>query len=87
MEEFDDIDIGYINVPRNYFKLSEDTKKHLCESIIDSMLWSLDKELPEEIDRLDYLKDIFESTIKTNERDELYEICEVIKDCRKILND
>ena len=83
----ENIKIGEIEIPNDYFKLSEEEKRELCIEMMDVMLTILDKNLREEISRLDALETLLVSSIITNQKDEKYEICGVLNDIRKILNE
>jgi len=83
----ENIKIGEIEIPNDYFKLNEEEKRELCIEMMDVMLTILDKNLREEISRLDALETLLVSSIITNQKDEKYEICGVLNDIRKILNE
>jgi hypothetical protein len=50
------------------------------------MLEILDKQLKPEVNRMLALESLIESSIITNQEDELYEICAVLTDVRKLIN-
>ena len=83
----ENIKIGEIEIPNDYFKLTEEEKRELCIEMMDVMLTILDKNLREEISRIDALETLLVSSIITNQKDEKYEICGVLNDIRKILNE
>lgn len=86
-KDIEHVDIGVIHIPRDYLLFDEDTKRIVCDRIIDTLLQHLDNELPEELSRIDYLMGIIESSIITNEKDENYEMCQVMTDCKTRLNE
>ena len=47
----------------------------------------IDKELDPEINRISFLDDVLESSLMSNEEDEEYTVCQVLFDCRKLIND
>jgi|GEM_PF-1813397 len=81
------IKVGELEIPKDYWTLDKKDKRELCLTIIDSMLILLDKHVNPKINRIDLLEKIIESSIITNESDENYEICQVLTDLRKILNE
>jgi hypothetical protein len=83
----DQIDIGFIDVPKEYSLFTEEKKIVLCDRIIDSMLTQIDKEVPEYINRITFLIEILESSLITNEEHENFEVCVVLRDILKRLND
>lgn len=81
------VKVGELDVPSEYFKYKDDEKRAICVSIMNAMLMILDKQLNPELDRLDILDKLLQASILSNEMDELYEVCEVLKDIRTILNE
>jgi hypothetical protein len=81
------IDIGYIDIPKEYLTLDSESKKVICDRFIDIMLLQLDRNLSPEINRIDFLDEVLESSLITNEEQENFEVCQVISDCRKRLHD
>jgi len=81
------IDIGYIDIPVDYFKLGPEERKVLCELVIDNLYKIVDKQLKPEVDRIEALNDIFDSTIEMNEKEENYELCQVLMEIKKNLNE
>jgi len=79
--------IGYIDIPEDYMNLSDDEKYIICSKILDKLIMKIDKQLPPYISRVDFTLDILESTLITNEEEENYEVCSVIRDIKKILNE
>ena len=80
------IDLGYIDIPKEYFNFTARQKKAVCNKLIDTLLKVLDKELDPTINRFTFLDEIFESSIETNNEVEQYEVSAVLNDCRKQLN-
>jgi hypothetical protein len=81
------LEIGYFDFPKDYLKFDEDKKKDICVEIIDVILHQMDKKLPVEINRITYLDEILLSSIESGEQNEQYETCQILMDCRKLLND
>ena len=86
-EEEEHIDIGFIDVPKGYEKLTDENKSNICDLLIDRLLFVLDKELPVQIGRVSFLVSVLESSLITNEEQENYEICSVLRDTLKRINE
>lgn len=86
-KEDEHIDIGFIDVPKGYEKLTKDKKDNICDLLIDRLLYVLDKELPVQIGRVSFLVSVIESSLITNEEHENYEICSVLRDTLKRINE
>jgi hypothetical protein len=86
-EKDTEIKIGELEIPVDYFSFSQADRDILCLQIMDAMLHMLDKNLNPEIDRLDILDKILESSIITNQKTEEYEICAVLSDIRNLLDE
>jgi hypothetical protein len=83
----DHIELGYIDIPKNYADFTDKQKKVVCIKIVDVLLKHIDKELDPTINRLSFLDEVLESSLMTNEQDEEYIVCQVLFDCRKLIND
>jgi hypothetical protein len=81
------IKVGEMEIPINYFSFSRNEKEMLCLELMDAMLHVLDRELNQELDRVAVLDRLLESSIITNQDEENYEICEVLKDIRILINE
>jgi hypothetical protein len=85
--EEEQVDLGYIDIPVDYFKFNDDQKKAVCNKIINVLLQHINKELDPTINRITFLDDVLESSLITNEDAEQYTVCAVLKDCRKLINE
>lgn len=86
MMKEDEIDIGDIIVPIDYSKLNNKQKVAICDNLIDTLLMSVDRILPPEINRIQFLDQILESSIESNNELEQYEISQTLYDMRKRLD-
>jgi hypothetical protein len=82
----DEIDIGDIVVPIDYSKLNHKQKAAICDNLIDTLLMSVDRILPPEINRIQFLDEILMSSIESNNQLEQYEISQTLYDMRKRLD-
>ena len=83
--EKDQIDWGFIDIPKNYNEYTDKQKKLICNRLIDVLLQHIDRELDPTINRIAFLDEVLESSLISNEHLEQYEVCEVLLDCRKQL--
>ena len=81
------VKIGHLDVPIDYFTLPIDEKEVICNSILESMLYILEKHIDPEVNRFDILNKIIDSSIIINEHDENYEVAGVLFDIRKMINE
>lgn len=81
------IKVGELEIPADYWNLKVKEKRELCLTIIDAMLTILDKHFAPEISRISILNSLIDSSIETNEEEENYEICQVLKDLKTIINE
>jgi len=81
------VKIGEVDIPKDYFALSKEDKKEICEFMADRIFSMLNKSVVEKRDR-DYLANqIIKSSLITNELEENYEMCQVLVDIRKLINE
>ncbi len=86
MMKEEEIDIGDIVVPIDYSKLNHKQKVAICDNLIDTLLMSIDRSLPPHINRIQFLDEVLESSIESNNDLEQYEISQTLYDMRKRLN-
>jgi hypothetical protein len=79
-------EIGYIDIPKDYINFTTEQKKAVCNKILDKLLLTVDRELPAHINRIQFIDEILESTLETNEEEENYEVCSVIRDIKELIN-
>lgn len=87
MKKNSHIKIGELDVPVDYFNFCKEDKNILCNEVMDSMLHILDRQLKPELDRLEVLDKILESSIIINQEQEEYEVCQVLMDIRTLINE
>jgi hypothetical protein len=80
------IKVGEMEVPEDYFSLPQDDKNVICNSILESILYILEKNIPTDVNHMDILTRIIESSIITNQEEENYEICGVLTDIKKMID-
>lgn len=81
------IDIGEIEISKEYPNLSKQEKDVICDKMIDDLLTHLDYHLDPHINRIAVLEQILQSTLITSEMSENYEVCAVIRDIQNRLDE
>jgi hypothetical protein len=81
------IKIGEIEVPRDYWNLSLNKRRELCETLIDTILVVLEQQIRPDMNKIRVLDLLLISSIITNEELENYEICQVLSDLRLLINE
>jgi hypothetical protein len=81
------IKVGHMDVPTDYFKMPQEDKNVVCNTILESILYMLEKHIHDEsVDKLKVLNRIIDSSIITNQNEENYEVCGVLADIRNLVN-
>lgn len=82
------IKLGYMDIPIEYANFDEEQKKTFCNLMIDKMLIILEGELKyaPEINRIQFLDSVLDSSLETNVQNEAYEVACVIRDMKKQLS-
>ena len=80
------MEIGDIDIPLDYSKLSRKQKIAICDHLIDTILMSIDNILPAEINRIQFLNEVLESSIESNNELEQYEVSQTLYDMKKRLD-
>lgn len=81
------VKIGDVDIPREYFDLKQKDKKELCEYIADKIYLMVDRSRQIGVNRDALVDLIIQSSLITNEEEENYEMCQVLVDIRKLINE
>jgi len=81
------IKVGELQIPESYWEMTDEQKQDLCLTIMDSMLTILDKSLHQGIDRMGMLDTLLQSSMEVNEKEENFEVTDVMKRIRELIND
>ena len=79
------IKIAEMEIPSDYFSLSKEDKDVVCNSILESFLYILERNVPKSVNKMEVLDRILESSIITNQEQENYEVCGVLSDIKKMI--
>ena len=79
--------VGEIEIPLNYFKMPEEERKTVCLGLFETMIDTLNRTARPEFDRFMILDKLLDSSIITNEEEENFEICAVLRDIQKLINE
>jgi len=80
------IQIGNLQVPEDYFKLHSVDKETVCVMVMNDILDIIDKQLPQHINRLEFLDKVLDSSIVTNLEEEEYLVVQVLTDIKQLIN-
>jgi len=81
------IKVGELEIPADYWTLSPTIKRELCLLIIDAIITVLHEQISPRLNKMDILEHLLDSSIQSNETEENYEICQVLKDIKQIINE
>jgi len=81
------IKVGELEIPADYWSLSPTIKREVCLTIVDAIITILDEQISPRLNRMDILEHLLDSSIQSNETDENYEVCQVLKDIKQIINE
>lgn len=79
------MDLGKIDIPTNYIDLTYEQKIVVCDHLIDTVLLSIDKILPQQINRIQFLMEVIDDSIESNNKLEQYEVSQTLFDMKKRL--
>jgi len=76
-----------MEIPQEYFKLSDEDKKLICDVILNKIYYMVDRMSTGNMAKLDFIYLLIDSSIITNEEEENFEVCQVLMDIRNLLNE
>lgn len=80
------VSIGHMTIPEDYFDMDNTNKETVCVVLMNEILELIDKQIPKELNRFDFLDKVIESSIQTNIEQEHYEVCAVLNDIKQMIN-
>lgn len=81
------VKIGEIEVPIDYFNLPDEDKKQLVKKLYEGMYETVDKMATPGYNRTILLYQIIQSSVITNRLEENYEICQILTDVEKYMDE
>jgi hypothetical protein len=81
------VKIDEIDIPKDYFDLKREDKEELCEYIANKIYLMVDRSTHVGMNRDAVVDLIIQSSLITNEEEENYEMCQVLVDIRKLINE
>jgi hypothetical protein len=75
-----------MTIPEDYFDMDITNKETVCVVLMNEILELIDKQIPKELNRFDFLDKVIESSIQTNIEQEHYEVCAVLNDIKQMIN-
>lgn len=82
----DDIFDG-VSVPNDYFGLSDEEKKEICLGLLETIYDTIIKKTPAHFSKLELFNRVLEQTIQHHEKTEEYEVCGLLYDTKRILDE
>lgn len=76
-----------VKVPNNYHNLTQQEKKDSCIGLLETIYDIIIKTTNTNYSKIDLIYKILESTLRHHETLEDYEVCSLISDTRKILDE
>ena len=74
-------------MPHNYFELTEEEKLDVCTGIIETMYELIIRMTDAKLSKVELMEKILEATLSFNEELEEFEVCQVLYDTQRLLNE
>lgn len=81
------IDAGDFEIPEDYFELEKIQKDAVCLVLIGHMFSVIEREFNPSLNKIEIINSLITHTITSHEKEEKYEICQVLKDVKTIVNE
>ena len=76
-----------VSVPENYNEMTSKDREDICLGLLETIYDIIIKSTNTEYSKLDLIYKILDSTLTHHEKLEEYEVCSLIRDTRKILDE
>lgn len=85
--KYNQINLDMFDIPDDYFELNKFEKEAVCLIFISHLLTLIEREFHPIFNRMDIMNSLLTYTINEHERLEMYEICQVLKDIKTLVNE
>lgn len=79
--------ITFTEIPSDYIHLSPEQKDEVCTKILEKILMKMNRYLPPYINKFEMIDQLLVESLISNEEEENYELCSVIRDILKKINE
>jgi hypothetical protein len=79
--------IQNLEIPEDYFQLSNIDKETICMVIMNNILDVIDSNYSSKYDKKEIMNKILDISIQSNINEEIYEVAQVLYDVKKLLNE
>lgn len=79
--------ISNLEIPEDYFQLSNVDKETICMVIMNNILDVIDSNYSSKYDKREIMNKILDLSIQSNINEEIYEVAQVLYDVKKLLNE
>lgn len=79
--------ITNLEIPEDYFQLSNVDKETICMVIMNNILDVIDSNYSSKYDKKEIMNKILDLSIQSNINEEIYEVAQVLYDVKKLLNE
>lgn len=81
------MEISNIDIPEGYFTATEEQKQLACAELLDTIYEMVDEVILPEYNRFEIIKIVLKHSIEHNQNKEQYEICAVLSDILKLIDE
>ena len=81
------MEICDIDIPEGYFTATEEQKQIVCIELLDTIFQMVDEVILPEYNRFEIIKIILKHSIEHNDKKENYEICQILFDILKLIDE
>jgi len=79
------IKIADLQIPKNIWELTEEERKELVITVKEFLETLVDRQIKHNTNKKVFMVKLLESTIIVNEQEEQYEICQIIKEIKDMI--
>ena len=76
-----------IQMPNNYFNLSLEERADICLGVMETIYTEIIKTSGAQFDKIELFHRVLDATIEYNEKTENYEVCGLLADTKKLLDE
>lgn len=76
-----------LELPPNYFEMSDEDRKDVCVGLLETIYEIIIKNNKNNVNKVELFHKVLDMTIEINEKNENYELCGLLYDTKRLLDE
>lgn len=77
----------YLEFPAEYLELDHINRETICLTMIEQLVKMIENNFPKNANKIDIMNNLLDKSIEINVENEFYEVAQVMKDIKDLINE